>query len=84
MGEYCVRVVLGQGTLLTRFRRYGHMILRFATDLSVPFTNDEAERAIGPGQIQQQRTLAAVAPVLFAAGRVWRLLSTAAQFERPI
>jgi transposase len=30
-------------TLITRFRRFEDMILRFATDLSVPFTNNEAE-----------------------------------------
>jgi transposase len=30
-------------TLITRFARYEDMIMRFATDLSVPFTNNEAE-----------------------------------------
>jgi transposase len=34
-------------TLITRFSRYQDMILRFATDLSVPFTNNEAERTPG-------------------------------------
>jgi len=41
-------------TLITRFRRYEDMILRFATDLSVPFTNNEAERALRPVKIQQR------------------------------
>jgi hypothetical protein len=30
------------------------MILRFAADLSVPFTNNEAERACRPVKIQQR------------------------------
>ncbi len=30
-------------TLVARFRRYEDMILRFATDLTVPFTNNVAE-----------------------------------------
>jgi transposase len=41
-------------TLIERFRRYEDMILRFATDLSVPFTNNEAERALRPVKIQQR------------------------------
>ncbi len=41
-------------TLITRFRRYEDMILRFATDLTVPFTNNEAERACRPVKIQQR------------------------------
>jgi transposase len=41
-------------TLITRFRRYEDMILRFATDLSVPFTNNEAERTLRPVKIQQR------------------------------
>jgi transposase len=40
-------------TLIQRFRRYEDMILRFATDLSVPFTNNEAERALRPVKVQQ-------------------------------
>jgi hypothetical protein len=31
-------------TLIARFRRFEDMILRFATDLSVPFTNDLASQ----------------------------------------
>jgi transposase len=41
-------------TLITRFRRYEDMILRFAADLSVPFTNNEAERTLRPVKIQQR------------------------------
>jgi len=41
-------------TLITRFDRYQDMILRFATDLTVPFTNNEAERALRPVKIQQR------------------------------
>lgn len=41
-------------TLITRFGRYEDMILRFATDLSVPFTNNEAERTLRPVKIQQR------------------------------
>jgi transposase len=41
-------------TLITRFRRFEDMILRFVTDLSVPFTNNEAERSCRPVKIQQR------------------------------
>jgi transposase len=41
-------------TLISRFRRYEDMILRFATDLTVPFTNNTAERACRPVKIQQR------------------------------
>jgi transposase len=51
-------------TLITRFRRYEDMILRFATDLTVPFTNNEAERAIRPAKIQQR-----------TSGGAWRTLT---------
>lgn len=50
-------------TLITRFRRYDDMILRFATDLSVPFTNNCAERAARPVKIQQR-----------TSGECWRTL----------
>jgi transposase len=50
-------------TLLNRFRRFEDMILRFTTDLSVPFTNNEAERAIRPVKIQQR-----------TSGGCWRTL----------
>src|SRR6266536_518415 len=35
-------------TLIRRFHRYEDMILRFATDLTVPFTNNVSERALRP------------------------------------
>jgi transposase len=50
-------------TLITRFRRYEDMILRFATDLSVPFTNNEAERSCRPVKVQQR-----------TSGGCWRTL----------
>jgi len=50
-------------TLITRFRRYEDMILRFATDLTVPFTNNTAERACRPVKIQQR-----------TSGGCWRTL----------
>ncbi|MDQ5828046.1 MAG: IS66 family transposase [Chloroflexota bacterium] len=49
-------------TLIARFRRFEDMILRFATDL-VPFTNNEAERAIRPVKLQQR-----------TSGGCWRTL----------
>jgi transposase len=50
-------------TLMARFRRFQDMILRFAVDSSVPFTNNEAERSCRPVKIQQR-----------AAGGCWRTL----------
>ncbi len=50
-------------TLITRFRRYEDMILRFATDLTVPFTNNAAERSVRPVKIQQR-----------TSGGCWRTL----------
>jgi len=41
-------------TLIKRFRRFEDMILRFATDLTVPLTNNEAERTLRPVKIQQR------------------------------
>jgi transposase len=41
-------------TLIERFRRYEDMILRFAADPAVPFTNNEAERAVRPVKVQQR------------------------------
>jgi transposase len=41
-------------TLIRRFARYEDMILRFATDLSAPFTNNVAERSVRPVKIQQR------------------------------
>jgi transposase len=56
-------------TLITRFRRYEDMILRFATDLTVPFTNNQAERAIRPVKIQQR-----------TSGGCWRTLQGLTDF----
>lgn len=50
-------------TLLRRFTRYEDMILRFATDLSVPFTNNVAERSVRPVKVQQR-----------TSGGAWRTL----------
>jgi transposase len=40
--------------LIRRFTRYEDMILRFAVDLSVPFTNNCAEHAVRPVKVQQR------------------------------
>ena len=56
-------------TLITRFRRYQDMILRFATDLTVPFTNNEAERTLRPVKIQQR-----------TSGGCWRTVQGLADF----
>ncbi|MGH3857457.1 MAG: IS66 family transposase, partial [Pseudonocardiaceae bacterium] len=40
--------------LIRRFTRYEDMILRFAVDLTVPFTNNCAERAVRPVKVQQR------------------------------
>ena len=42
-------------TLIRRFQRYQDMILRFATDLTVPWTNNQAEQAVRPVKIQRVR-----------------------------
>ena len=41
-------------TLIRRFIRYEDMILRFATDLSAPFSNNVAERSVRPVKVQQR------------------------------
>jgi transposase len=51
-------------TLIRRFTRFEDMILRFATDLAVPFTNNQAERSIRPVKVQQR-----------ASGGAWRTLT---------
>lgn len=56
-------------TLIRRFTRYEDMILRFAVDLSVPFTNNEAERAVRPVKVQQR-----------TSGGCWRTLAGLADF----
>ena len=56
-------------TLIRRFHRYEDMILRFATDLTVPFTNNVAERAVRPVKIQQR-----------TSGGAWRTLTGLTDF----
>lgn len=51
-------------TLIRRFRRFEDMILRFAVDLAVPFTNNVAERAVRPVKVQQR-----------TSGGAWRTLA---------
>lgn len=56
-------------TLIKRFRRFEDMILRFAADLSVPFTNNEAERSCRPVKVQQR-----------TSGGAWRTLQGLTDF----
>jgi transposase len=56
-------------TLIRRFHRFEDMILRFATDLTVPFTNNVAERAVRPVKVQQR-----------TSGGAWRTLAGLADF----
>lgn len=56
-------------TLIRRFTRYEDMILRFAVDLTVPFTNNVAERAVRPVKIQQR-----------TSGGCWRTLQGLTDF----
>ena len=68
--------------LARRFRDHQDMILRFATDLAVGFTSNEAERGVRPVKVQQRtssgcwRTLQGLAD--FAV--VQSYLSTAAKW----
>jgi transposase len=68
--------------LARRFAAHEAMILRFATDLTVDFTNNQAERDVRPVKVQQRasggcwRTLQGLAD--FAV--VWSYLSTAAKW----
>lgn len=55
--------------LIRRFRRYEDMILRFATDLTVPFSNNLAERDVRPVKVQQR-----------VSGGCWRTLTGLADF----
>jgi len=56
-------------TLIRRFTRYEDMILRFVVDLSVPFTNNCAERAVRPVKVQQR-----------TSGGCWRTLQGLVDF----
>lgn len=55
--------------LIRRFGRFEDMILRFATDLTVPFTNNTAERAVRPVKVQQR-----------TSGGAWRTLAGLVDF----
>jgi transposase len=55
--------------LARRFAAHQAMILRFATDLTVDFTNNQAERDIRPVKVQQR-----------ASGGCWRTLEGLADF----
>jgi len=56
-------------TLIRRFKRFEDMILRFATDLTVPFSNNTAERAVRPVKVQQR-----------TSGGAWRTLTGLVDF----
>lgn len=56
-------------TLISRFRRFQDMILRFGSDLTVPFTNNEAQRSIRPVKVQQK-----------TSGGCWRTLAGLTEF----
>lgn len=55
--------------LARRFTERETTILRFATDLATPFTNNEAERTVRPVKVQQR-----------ASGGAWRTLDGLADF----
>ena len=56
-------------TLIRRFHRYQDMILRYTTDLAVPWTNNQAERDVRPVKIQQR-----------TSGGCWRTLAGLTEF----
>ena len=56
-------------TLAQRFRDHEEIILRFVADLTVPFTNNQAERDVRPVKIQQR-----------TSGGAWRTLTGLADF----
>ena len=55
--------------LLRRFEQHQDMILRFMTDLTVGFTNNQAERDVRPVKVQQR-----------SSGGCWRTLQGLADF----
>jgi transposase len=55
--------------LARRFRDHQDMILRFATDLAVGFTSNQAERDVRPVKVQQR-----------TSGGAWRTLEGLADF----
>ncbi|MEV6945524.1 IS66 family transposase [Streptomyces sp. NPDC051172] len=56
-------------TLARRFEDHREVILRFTTDLAVPFTNNQSERDIRPAKVQQR-----------SSGGCWRTLQGLADF----
>ncbi|MET8538213.1 IS66 family transposase [Streptomyces sp. NPDC005065] len=56
-------------TLARRFEEHREVILRFTTDLTVPFSNNQAERDIRPVKVQQR-----------TSGGCWRTLQGLADF----
>ncbi|MFD4764693.1 IS66 family transposase, partial [Streptomyces sp. NPDC058439] len=56
-------------TLARRFEEHREVILRFTTDLTVPFTNNQSERDIRPAKVQQR-----------SSGGCWRTLTGLADF----
>jgi len=56
-------------TLIRRFHRHQDMILRFTTDLTIPWTNNQAERDLRPVKIQQR-----------TSGGCWRTLTGLTEF----
>jgi transposase len=63
------RLAKAARTLIRRFQKHEAMILRFCSDLRVPFTNNVAERDVRPAKVQQR-----------ASGGCWRTLEGLAQF----
>jgi len=55
--------------LARRFARFEDMILRFSADLTVPFSNNEAERSVRPVKVQQR-----------TSGGAWRTLQGLVDF----
>ncbi len=56
-------------TLIRRMRREEDMILRFVVDLTVPFSNNQAERDVRPVKVQQR-----------TSGGCWRTLAGLVDF----
>ncbi len=56
-------------TLIDRFDKHREQVLRFATDLGVPFTNNQAERDVRPVKVQQR-----------SSGGCWRRIQGLADF----
>ena len=56
-------------TLIRRFHRYQDMILRFTTNLTIPWTNNQTERDLRPVKIQQR-----------TSGGCWRTLEGLTEF----